>query len=214
MRVPHGEIDEIIRHVVGHVFKQALKKVPVDPELHHSRRDRRDDGLAGGPYLPGDRHAVGVEAGGHPGGCHRAVEVVAHVLLARPNELHRLADLLRDQHRLPHEVLKDPAPAEAAAEHHLVNHDFARGYASGIGCDCERRLAILGGRPDLDQVGGHVRRAVLRLHGGVSEEGHLVVCFDSLDRLAERSIDIAVAAADARVGGAQARMQLRANRGA
>src|SRR5262249_59804477 len=128
MRVPHGEIDEIVRHVVGHVFKQALKKIPVDPELHHSGRDRRDDGLAGGPYLPGDRHAIGVETGGHPGGCHWAVEVVTHVLLARPNELDRLADLFRDQDRLPHEVLKDPAPAEAAAQHHLVNHDLAPRY--------------------------------------------------------------------------------------
>src|SRR5262249_24698065 len=32
MRVAHGEIDEIVRHVVGHVFKQPLKEIPVDPE--------------------------------------------------------------------------------------------------------------------------------------------------------------------------------------
>src|SRR5216683_3324781 len=115
MRVAHGEIDEIVRHVVGHVFKQALKKIPVDPELHHARRDRRDDGLACGSYLPGDRHAVSVETRGHPGGCHRAVEVVTDILLARPNELHRLTDLFRDHDRLAHEVLKDPAPAELSA---------------------------------------------------------------------------------------------------
>src|SRR5262249_60975329 len=112
------------------------------------------------------------------------------------------------------EVLKDPAPAEAGAEHHLANPGLARRYTGGIGRDRERRLPVLGGRPDLDQVGGHVRRAVLRLHGGVREEGHLVVRLDSLGSLAEGALDVAVAAADARVGGAQARMPLRADRAA
>ena len=108
MRVAHGEIDPIVWHVVGHVLEQALEKIPVDAELHDPGRDRRDDGLAGGTELPGDRRAVGVETAGHPGRGHRPVEIVPDVLLAGPYELHRLADLLRDQHGLPHEVLKMP----------------------------------------------------------------------------------------------------------
>ena len=82
MRVAHGEIDAIVRHVVGHVFEQALKKISVDAELHHARRDGRDDGLAGGPDFPRDQHAMRIETGGHPGGRDRPVEVVADVLLA------------------------------------------------------------------------------------------------------------------------------------
>ena len=31
MRVAHGEIDAVVRHVVGHVFQQALEKVPSTP---------------------------------------------------------------------------------------------------------------------------------------------------------------------------------------
>ena len=126
---------------------------------------------------------VGVEAGGHPGARHRAVEAVARVLLARPDELHRLADLFRDQDRLPHEILEDAAPAEAAAQHHLVDHDLVGRHAGCVRRDGKRGFAVLRGRPDLDPVGRHMRRAVLRLHGGMTEEGHLVVRFDAFDRL-------------------------------
>ena len=46
MAIAHREIDEIVRHLVGHVFQQPLQEIAVDPELHHSRRYCRDDGLA------------------------------------------------------------------------------------------------------------------------------------------------------------------------
>jgi hypothetical protein len=160
-------------------------------------------------------HAIGIPSasrpGGHPGARHRAVEAVARVLLAGPDELHRLADLFRDQDRLPHEILEDAAPAEAAAQHHLVDHDLVGRHAGCVRSDGKRGFAVLRGRPDLDPVRRHMRRAVLRLHGGMTEEGHLVVRFDALDRLTEGAVDVAVVATDASVPGAQARMQFLAN---
>ena len=148
-------------------------------------------------------HAIGMPSASRPAVIlrrrHRSVEVVADVLFARPDELHRLPDLLRDQHRLPHEILEDAAPAEAASEHHLVNHDLARRHAGGVGRDRERRLAVLGGRPDLDQVGGHMRRAVLRLHGRVREKRHLIIRFDALGRRASAASTSPSLAADAHI---------------
>ena len=124
----------------------------------------------GDPDVPGGRHSGRVEAGGQPRERHRPIEVPPDILLPAPDELHRDADLLCDQHRLPHEILDRPAPAEAAAGHRAVDHDVAARQAGGIGRGRQRGLAVLGRRPDLDPVGPDMGGAVLRLHGGMREE--------------------------------------------
>jgi len=43
MRIAHGEIDAVVWHMIGHIFQQALEKIPIDAELHDAWRDRRDD---------------------------------------------------------------------------------------------------------------------------------------------------------------------------
>ena len=54
---------------------------------------------------------------------------VRHVLLARPDQLHRRAgNLLGDRDRLLHEVV-GRAPAEAAAEQHFVDVALGRRQA-------------------------------------------------------------------------------------
>src|SRR6516165_10532893 len=133
------------------------------------------------------------------------------IVHARPDELHRLAHLLGDEDGLADEILKYSAPAEAAAEHRLVNDHLAVWHPCSIRGDGKRGLAVLSGRPDLDRIGGDVRCAILRLHGGMGEERHFVVGFDPPRGSGKRCGVIALTAPDARIVGAQPRAQGVAN---
>ena len=118
------------------------------------------------------------------------------VLLAGPHQLDRLRDFLGDHDRLADEFLDGAAPAEAAAEHGAMNDDLVVRYAGGKRRRHERGRRILGRHPDFDAVRLDVRRAGLRLHGGVGEKGHGVVGSEAPRRARERSAEIAVGAAD------------------
>ena len=48
----------------------------------------------------------------------------------------------------------------------------------------------------------------------MTEEGHLIIRFDPLDRMRKSPLDIAVIAPDARIRGGKPRLQMRANGGA
>src|SRR5262249_19777441 len=65
-RVAHGEMDEVVRHRIGHVLKQALEEIPVDAELHPPRRHGCNDGLTRRADFPRGWRAVPVETGGEP----------------------------------------------------------------------------------------------------------------------------------------------------
>ena len=100
----------------------------------------------------------------------RPVVVVTHVVFARPQHLHRHADLLGDGGRFAHVVVRE-APAEAAADAH-------RWMVMSASRDAERR-ATRAARPLAGVCVGaqisslpfcEVRGAVLRLERGVREE--------------------------------------------
>ena len=78
-------------------------------------------------YEQEERDAIGVEAGGQARQADRSIEIVPDVLFARPNELDRRFDFLGDEHRLADVLLNRGAPAEAAAEHHAMDHDLVVG---------------------------------------------------------------------------------------
>ena len=93
-------------------------------------------------------------AGGVDGALERVeaadpVEVVLHVVFARPLQLHRRADVLGDERGLAHGVV-DQAPAEAAAGAHLVDGHAARGDAEQAGEHRQRSIGGLRRRPDFD----------------------------------------------------------------
>ena len=71
------------------------------------------------------------------------------------------------------------APAEAAAEHHAMDHDLVVRHAGGRGGGGERGRGVLRRRPDLDPAGPDMGGAGLRLHGGVRQERHRVVRLDA-----------------------------------
>jgi hypothetical protein len=74
---------------------------------------------------PRGQLTVGVEPAGEPVEAAGPVEVVTHVVFARPLQLDRHADDLRDPGRLDRVVVRE-APAEAAAGAQEVRRDLVR----------------------------------------------------------------------------------------
>src|SRR6185312_8593189 len=78
---------------------------------------------AGGLAVEGDRHAIATEPRLEADRRLRPVTVLAHILLAAPDQLHRLAHALAHLHRL-HQLVVAQAPAEAAAREAIVHIDI------------------------------------------------------------------------------------------
>ena len=140
---------------------------------------------------------------------HDRVEAaLAHVLLARPEQLHRRAGhLLRDVHGLRHVVLERAAPAEAAAQVDLVDLALVGRQAGGRQQRRERALAVLRRHPHLALLGRVARRRVHRLHADVVLVRVEVDGLDLLRRAGERRLRVAVLVADEGLLGVEPRLQ-------
>ena len=92
----------------------------------------------------------------------RSEEVVAHVLFARPQQLDRLADLLRQHHGFGDEVVRQP-PAESAADARHAHLDLQAIDAGELRGDSRSAARHLQWRDDEDAVLAHVDASVLRL---------------------------------------------------
>ena len=134
-------LDVHVREGVDQIDR-ALGRVGVEAVLERRRQPSRDDRGAGEAMVPGDRHALRVEAGGQPVEEIGPVHVVLDVLLAGPHDLHRAVDLLRDLDGADDAVDLEP-PAEAAADQMVVDDDLVQRQAGGL------RRRRLGARDDL-----------------------------------------------------------------
>ena len=127
---------------------------------HHQLRDHA--------VMPGDQLAAGVESGLDVMRGHRAELSEGEVVLAAPDQLHRLADGLGQPHRVEDHLLL-AAAAETATEHMLMQRDLraiglqqARHLVEQAGCALRagpdlRRLAVGADR------GGRAQRLHLRV---------------------------------------------------
>ena len=75
--------------------------------------------------MPGDRHPVLIETGGHPVKEVGPVHVVLDIFLAGPDDFHGALDLLGDLDRT-HDAVDLESPPEAAAEQMIVHLDLLR----------------------------------------------------------------------------------------
>ena len=73
--------------------------------------------------VPGDRPAVGVQRARELRVGRGAIQIVLHIVLARPGELHRLADGFGNLDRFADEIVS-AAPAKSAAQIHGVDLDL------------------------------------------------------------------------------------------
>ncbi len=124
----------------------------------------------------------------------RTEHVVAHVVFASPQQLHRRVDLLGDPRRFHHVVVGEPA-SEASAGLHQVHRDVGLLDAERLRADretCRRRLTRC---PQFELAVLPGRDAVLRLERRVRNERVHVGAFDDLRaRRRERLLDVAIGA--------------------
>ena len=219
VRVAHGVVDQQVRdRVLQRVLPaeqvrrgHALEHERIAPLvlLDHLWQRGSEDRLARQPHVQGDEVVVGVEAARQLALHDRVVAALAHVLLARPEQLDRHAGhLLGDQHRLARPVLvQAAAPAVAAAEVDLVDLALVGRQAGGGQHRRERGLAVLRRRPHLALIGRVARGAVHRLHGGVVLVRVGVDRLHLLHRAGQRRLGVARLVADEGLLGAEPLLQ-------
>ena len=141
--------------------------------------------------LPSDDFTLGVDAALEEVDTAGAILIVAHIVFARPRELHGRVDLLGDGGGLD-EVVSADATAEAAACAVEMEFDFFGRDAEDTVNHPRADRGDLGGRPDLHNPVVPMRRGVLRLKVGVRDERVAVLGFDGFCGARERRIGIAV----------------------
>ena len=113
------------------------------------------------------------DGGGQGVPIHRPVDIVLHVLLARPDHLDRPVHLLGDLHGGVDHVHLQPA-AEAAADEVVVHGDFVERQSGDLRRDRLGPGEHLNAHPHLAGGGRDMHGAVHRLHGGMREKGQFV----------------------------------------
>ena len=177
-----------VRHVVGQVH-QAELELDAHRVLRRGverRRDRREHRA----LQPRGRPPAAVNGGLviHRRGAVVVVEL--DVVLARPDDLDRLAELLRQDRRLG-AVVRLRLAAEAAAEQRDVAGDVLLVDAERLGHGLLHGLRILRRRPHRDLAVaelGHRRR---RLHRRVRRQRRVVHRLEHLAALRELGVDVA-----------------------
>ena len=96
----------------------------------------------------------------------RAVEVVAHVFFARPQQLDRLAELLRQHHGFGDEVVRQPS-TESAADARHAHFDLQAVDACELRGDSRCAARHLQRRDDEHAVFSYIDAGVLRLEWSV-----------------------------------------------
>jgi len=134
-------------------------------------------------------------------GTRLAVEIVADVVFARPDDLHGRAGITRDERGF-HGVVLDEAAAKSPADERDMHFDVLAGNAEGARYRLRRGSGNLRGRPEFAGIAAHVGRAIDRLHCGVGEKRHVIDGFDFLCSRLMSLAEVTVAANNgARFGG-------------
>ncbi len=157
------------------------------------------------------RPALRVEGAREPVVARGPVEVVRHVIFARPHELEGGPHRLRDLHRLGDEVHVD-APPEATAQVGGAHGDLLGLEARHLRRHSRRHLLELGGAADQARVLADVGREVHRLHRGVGEEGQLVGGLHGLCGALDGGVHVALLLED-RAGPGRGRLEGGGNAG-
>src|SRR4029450_13897251 len=123
----------------------------------------------------------------------RSIEVVTHVVFARPEKLDRGIDLLRDPRRLDH-VIVGEATAETAAAALQMNGDRRVRNAECFGDEAAAASWDLRVGPNLDLASLPVRETVLRFERRMRDEWIRIRSLDDLRGLRKLRLGIAVLA--------------------
>src|SRR6185503_9333603 len=121
------------------------------------------------------------------------VEIVRHIVFARPQQLDRDAYRFGDPRSLDHIVVAK-TPAKAAANAREVKLDVGGSQASCPGHQVDTGLRSLGGGPDFQLSILEVGSAVLRLQWSMGDIGISISSFDHFRGALQCSFDVSVRA--------------------
>ena len=158
----HQQIGNVVGQLGGPFDGGVVDAIFDDRGLERRARDERltDDAL-----LPGHGIARRIQTAADRVIGRGSVVPAARVVLARPDDLDRRLDGLRDLHRLAHEVaVEDGAPAEAAAEQRGVDltcsglspATLRRGARSTVWNCVPVQTSQLSGRTSATQLSGSI----------------------------------------------------------
>jgi len=155
------------------------------------------DGGRGAAMEPGDEVVLVVEASLEEVVSGGAVEIVANVVFAGPDDLDRSFQLAREESGF-HGVILNETAAETAADESDMDLDVVARNVEGGGDGISGSAWNLRRRPDFAGVGSDGGDAIYRLHRGVGKEGDFVGGFDALRRAGVSFGEVAVGVNDDR----------------
>src|SRR5581483_1294968 len=140
---------------------------------------------------PSQRTAMRIYRALHTMTGRRTVEVVGHIILAGPHELHGTADLLRNLRRLRGEIGHITAP-ESSAHVGGMHSNFLGLEAENLR-DCSLHpIGRLSGSPDFGLASARMHGDIHRFHGGVRQQWKLVNYVDLLGAVRQNLVYVAV----------------------
>ena len=182
------DVGNCVRHGVTNFHAPGVEIVFQRAEAPHDRGTCN-------PVHPHGRPAIGIETRGELRVRGRAVEIMLDIVFARPRHLYRLARGFRNLDGVG-DVVRFKPPPKSSAEKRGMHKDFGRIEAGNI----RRRLLCVGlvlrGRPHIASLRGHVRGAVLRLHGGMRQKRNFVDGLDFSRGVLDLCLGIAVLSRD------------------
>ncbi len=161
---------------------------------------------------PGGRLIGLIKRGREAMGYRRPVEVVAGVVLPRPDDFHGVGCLERAGHGLGDEIIGHAA-AKATPQLGGMHHDIGNGQAGQRGGRVPCAALILRRHPQFAAALVNPGSGIHRLHGGVGQQGHFIDGFQGARRLLE-DLQGAAILANPQTGVGQQSPQLRRDGGA
>ena len=178
MRVLDQRFHAHIRHVVA-VVGQSGDGLRLDFIGRTRNADRIEDGRGYDAHRPCGRHSVGADGGLEADHRVRPELILAGILFARPDKLHRPLNRFGDGDGL-FDLVVCVAAAEAAAEEAVVDIDLLRLQAGCLRRRFECLTRVLRSDPHVEPVGLQIHGRIHRLHRRMGQIRRLV---DGLERL-------------------------------
>src|SRR4029077_1303291 len=122
-----------------------------------------------------------------------AIEIVADIVLARPDDLNGRAGIAGNERGFNGVILEEAA-ATSTADERDMHFDMVARNTESAGDRVSRGSWNLRRRPKFTGISAHVGGAIDGLHGGMREERHFVDSFDSLCSRSMSLVEVAVVA--------------------
>src|ERR1700677_52846 len=202
--VTHHVADFEVWDRIGHILlEESAHHFNILSVFQTIRRQPDENGGTTHAYSPAEEVTVSIESGSLSGQHHRPIIVVPHILITRPDHLHRPIDLLRNECRHACPVLREPPSAKATPEMVLMDDHLSEIEPEHFGHVTQCPFTILRWCPNLRMSRRDMRRAGLRLHGGMRKVWHLIVRMYESRSLIQCSFHITYTSTDRNIFGVE-----------